>query len=230
MRATEQGLVVMIMASTPSETAVAAHGGTSRIFSCNPIAVGIPTLGRPILIDTSASMSALGPLFRAHREGVSLDGNYLINADGSTSADPASYVDSSAAILPAGGVEQGYKGFAWAIIIEALSAALTGYGRATEASSGDGEANAVFVQAIAPGFFGGIDAFKKQMTWLGDTCRASDVAGGRPPVRMPGDRALALRDEQLRVGLSVEPLILADLEAWGRRLGVEQPWASSSRL
>lgn len=224
MYATERDLVLVIMASTPSETAVAAHGGTSRIFSCNPIAVGIPTLDRPILIDTSASMSALGPLYQAHREGRPLDGSYLVKADGSTSTDPASYVHADAAILPAGGIEQGYKGFAWAIIIEALSAALTGYGRATEASASDGEANAVFVQAIAPNLFCGIEAFKEQMTWLGDACRASDVADGCPLVRMPGDRALALRDEQLRHGLEIAPSVIADLEAWGGRLGIEPPW------
>lgn len=221
MQATDQGMLVMIMTSTPASSTVSAHGGTSRIFSCNPLAVGIPSLDRPILIDTSASMSAMGPLSRSFREGRRLNGEYIVLPDGTTSADPASYYEGGGAIMPAGGIDQGYKGFALTIVIEALSAALAGYGRATPASADDGEANVVFVQAIDPAFFGGTEKFRKETSWLGDICRASSVAPGTAPVRMPGDRALALREEQMREGVALVPSVLADLRDWGHRMGID---------
>ncbi|MEX0407588.1 Ldh family oxidoreductase [Aquibium sp. LZ166] len=221
MKATAKGQLVIIMASTPSESTVAPHGGTSRVFSCNPLAAGIPTAGDPILIDTSASMSAMGPLYRAHEAGRQMDVAGIVLPDGTASADPASYFDEDGAILPAGGLEQGYKGYALAILIEALSAALTGYGRATPASAKDGEANSVFVQVIDPAHFGGAEGFGRQMSWLGGACRASSVANGKDAVRMPGDRALAVRQQQIREGVSVAPAILAELRRWGALLGVE---------
>lgn len=221
MQATAKGQLIIIMASTPSESTVAAHGGTSRIFSCNPLAAGIPTGAQPILIDTSASMSAMGPLYRAHEAGTPMAVAGIVLPDGTASADPAGYFDEDGAILPAGGLEQGYKGYALAILIEALSAALTGYGRATPASAKDGEANSVFVQVIDPAHFGGAEAFGRQMSWLGEACRASNVAAGESAVRMPGDRALAVREQQLREGVSVAPAILAELRRWGALLDVE---------
>ncbi len=220
MQATDAGKFILIMASTPASNRVAAHGGTSRIFSCNPLAVGIPAPGRPILIDTSASMSAMGPLFRARSERKRLAGEYIVLPDGTTTDDPDRFFEEDGAILPAGGPDQGYKGFALAILIETLTAALSGYGRALPDSAGDNEANSAFVQVIDPEFFGGSTAFLGETGWLAQACRSSRVAPGAAPVRMPGDRALALREEQMREGVLLEEPILAALREWGTRMGL----------
>jgi L-lactate dehydrogenase len=219
--AIELGMMLIISASTPSEAAVCAHGGTDRVFSCNPLTIGIPTDGTPILIDTSASMSALGPLFRAHRSGDMLSSHCIVTPDGTVSNDPAAYVLGDGAILPAGGMEQGYKGFALCLLTEALSAALSGYGRADLAN--DGEANSVYVQAIDPDAFAGRAGFCKQMGWLADACRRSGVAPGEPAVRVPGDRALALKRDQLANGVALHASVAAAVEEWAKQFQIAMP-------
>ena len=46
---------------------------------------------------------------------------------------------------------------------------------------------------------------------------------GDPPVRLPGERALALKREQLERGVALYPSILPALEPWAEKLGVEVP-------
>jgi LDH2 family malate/lactate/ureidoglycolate dehydrogenase len=222
-QATEQGMMLILSASTPSETAVCAHGGLDRIFSCNPLTIGIPTSGTPILIDTSASMSALGPLFRAHRSGDMLPTDCIITSEGSVSRDPAEFVLQDGAILPTGGFDQGYKGFGLCLFIEALSAALTGYGRADLPN--DGESNSVFVQVIDPAAFAGREAFFKQVDWLAGACRQSRVLRGAPLVRVPGDRALAMKRDQIANGIALHLSIIEVLHTWTERFGVPMPEA-----
>ncbi|WP_119462871.1 Ldh family oxidoreductase [Rhodospirillaceae bacterium SYSU D60014] len=220
--ATDRDKMILIVASTPAESVVSAHGGLTPIFSCNPLAVGIPTEGAPILIDTSLSMSALGPLYRAQREGRRLPTRCIRTADGRLTDDPAEFVDRpGASILPAGGDAQGYKGFALLLMSEALTAALSGYGR-TDVTQGD-EANAVYVQVIDPDKFTGRRAFLHEMAGLAAACQRSDALPNAGPVRLPGERALASRKEQLTHGLRLHPLVVEDLKPWVARFGMTFP-------
>lgn len=220
-RATKRGIMVMITASTPTEAVVVPHGGLSRVFSCNPIAAGIPTDADPILIDTTAAMSAQGPLNRAHRLGRTLPLPLIVSQDGQITDDPAEFVERGGGILPLGGPEQGYKGFGLALLTEALSGALGGFGRASQ--TGDSEANGVFVQAIDPDHFAGRSTFEHEMGRLAEQCRASAVAPGCDPVRIPGDRALALKRDQLANGVGLIDPIVADIQPWANRLDCAFP-------
>ena len=220
-RATRRRMMVTITASTPTETAVVPHGGVSRIFSCNPVATGIPTNADPILIDTTAAMSALGPLFRANRLGRKLPLPMIVSSDGRLSDDPSEFVDKGGGILPVGGLEQGYKGFGMVLLTEAISGALGGFGRSGQ--SGDSEANGVFVQAIDPAHFAGRETFEREMGSLADRCRASAVAPGHDAVRVPGDRALARKRDQLRDGVELIGPIVDDIAPWAARLGCHFP-------
>ena len=215
-RATSRGIMVMITVSTPTEAAVVPHGGLSRIFSCNPIAAGIPTDREPMLIDTTAAMSAQGPLNRSYRLGQKLAVPMVISKDGTVTDDPAEFVERDGGILPIGGIEQGYKGFSLALITEALSGALGGFGRASQ--TGDSEANGVFVQAIDPEHFAGRSVFEHEMGRLAEQCRASAVAPGHEPVRIPGDRSLARKRDQLENGVGLVHTIVDDIRPWATRL------------
>lgn len=215
-RATRRGIMVMISASTPTEAVVVPHGGLSRVFSCNPLAAGIPTDRDPILIDTTAAMSAQGPLNRSYRLGQKLPLPLIVSQDGRISDDPAEFVERGGGILPIGGIEQGHKGFSLALLTEALSGALGGFGRASQ--TGDSEANGVFVQAIDPALFAGRKAFEHEMGRLADQCRASAVSAGQEPVRIPGDRSLARKRDQLENGVGLVDPIIEDIRPWATRL------------
>lgn len=220
-RATRRGIMVTIAASTPTEAVVVPHGGLSRVFSCNPIAAGIPTDRDPILIDTTAAMSALGPLNRSYRFGQTLPAPLIVAQDGRVTDDPAEFVERGGGILPIGGTEQGYKGFSLALLTEALSGALGGFGRGSQ--TGDSEANGVFVQAIDPEHFAGRANFEQEMGRLAEQCRASAVAPGHDPVRIPGDRSLARKRDQLENGVGLIETIVGDIRPWAVRLDCPFP-------
>src|SRR5690606_42155810 len=101
-----------------------------------------------------------------------------------------------ATILPSGGAEFGHKGYGLGIVVEALSLALSGGGRAL---APDAFGQGVFLQVIDPRHLGGgLDYFLRETSELAARCRASRVPEGRPPVRLPGERPL--RSEERRGG------------------------------
>lgn len=220
-RATREGLVMLLMVSDPGNAAVAPFGGIERRLTANPIACGIPTGGDPILIDVSTSTVAQGRVWRAVADGERLGGDWVIDARGQATDDPR-VVDAEplGAILPLGGTELGYKGFALALMVEALTAALAGYGRARAPAVED---CAVFLQVIDPAAFGGRECFLSETSFLSHVCRRTAVAERASPVRLPGERALALRHEQLVEGVALHPSIMPSLDPWAQRLGVPLP-------
>ena len=220
------GLVILLTCSDPSGAGVAPHGGTSSTLTPNPLAVGFPTSGDPVLIDVSMSTTTNAMIGRVREEGRELPGRWLIDADGRPTSDPAVLQGERAgAMLPLGGLDLGHKGFALALMVEALTSALGGFGRAD--APGEWGAS-VFLQVIDPAAFGGGEAFLRETTALAARCRSSAVPPGSPPVRLPGERALALRRRQLREGVALHPTIVPALAAWAARLDVPLPAGAAS--
>jgi L-lactate dehydrogenase len=222
-RATDRGYAMLLLCSDPSVASVAPFGGTAGRYTPNPLAFGYPTGGPPVLIDISASTTTNGLVARLNRagRGERLPGAWLVDNRGNATDDPAAFAaDPPGAILPLGGMDLGHKGFGLGLVVEALTSALAGYGRA------DGERRwgaSVFVQLIDPAAFGGREAFVRETGWLAEACRTAPVKPGAPPVRMPGERALKLRDQQLADGVALHPEILPSLEPWAKRFGVALP-------
>ncbi len=220
-RATERGYVITIMKSDPARMTTVPFGGIEPRLSTNPMAFGIPTDGDPILVDISASTTAIGSVRRHQLEGTQLPGPWLLDSDGVPSDQPAAlFSDPPGSLLPLGGIDLGYKGYGLALVIEALTAALSGFGRA-DAPSGQG--SPVFLQLIDPDAFGGGAAFARETGWLARSCREARVRPGDPPVRLPGERGLALKREQLDQGVALYPSILPALERWAKKFDVSCP-------
>ena len=224
-RATDRGLVLVIMCSDPSVVSVAPFGSSRRLYTPNPIAAGWPTAGDPVILDVSMSTTSNGLVARRHNHGGKLDGDWLIDSHGRATADPAvMYADPPGALQPLGGTDLGYKGFALGLLVETLTAALGGHGRA------DGVKHwgaSVFLQLIDPEAFGGRDRFLRETSWLAEACRTAPTPPGQPPVRLPGQRGLALRAQQLRDGVALHPDILPALKPWAEKLGVALPAAKA---
>lgn len=220
-RATAKNLMMILMASDPREDSVAPHGGLAPCYSPNPIAVGIPTDGAPILVDVSLSTTANGVVNRARAEGKKLPGPWLKDAQGRPSDDPnVRFTEPPGALYPLGGADLGYKGFGLGLMVEALTAALGGHGRADHPTEWGAS---VFLQLIDPARFGGSEAFRRETGFLAEACRSSPVAAGDPPVQMPGDGALRRRAEQLAAGVRLYPRIMDMLTRLATELGVSPP-------
>lgn len=220
---TDEGLVILLTCNDPSGAGVAPQGGVASLITPNPMAAGFPTEDDPILYDISMSATTNALTKRTFDEGGRLPGKWLVDADGATTDDPSVlFGDRPGAILPLGGLDLGHKGFALALLVEALTSGLSGYGRA----DGPREWGAsVFLQIIDPDRFAGRAAFRREMSFLAQACRASAVPPGAPPVRMPGDAALARRASQLAEGVTLYPTILPALMPWAERTGVPLPVA-----
>jgi L-lactate dehydrogenase len=219
--ATERGYLILLMTSDPSVRSVTPYGGVAGCFTPNPIAVGIPTDGDPILMDICASTTTNAMATKLARTGRTLPGAWMIDGDGRPTDDPkVMFGDPPGAILPLGGIELGHKGFALALMVEALTSALGGYGRADGVSRWGAS---VFLQLIDPDGFGGRAAFVRETGWLAQVCRNARVPTGAPPVRLPGERGLRLRRRQLDSGLQLHPEIMESLMPWSKKLGVDSP-------
>ena len=224
-RATDNGMVAIIESSDPTVSAVVPHGGLTPFITPNPIAAGLPTSGDPILVDVSTSITSMGYAQQQMRAGKELPGQWLIDAEGNPTSDPrALSYEPKGALLPLGGIDAGHKGFALALLIEALTAGLAGYGRA-DAPAGWGAT--VFVQAFDPEAFGGLAEFKRQMDFIADTAHKSKPRPGSDPVRLPGERGMQRYREQIDRGVALYPTILPALELWAKKYGVALPTAPS---
>lgn len=219
--ATQKRYMIKLLSSDPSVTAVAPYGSYEATFTPNPLAVGIPTGGDPILIDISASATTLGLTDRMKDGGKKLPGPWLVDNQGRASDDPAVLAaDPPGALAPLGGADRGHKGFGLAVMIEALTSGLGGFGRADGA---DNWGAAVHLQVIDPNAFGGADEFIRQTGWLAEACRNAAVPDGAPAVRMPGDGALSRKRAALAGGVELYPTIMPALTAWAEKLGVNLP-------
>lgn len=215
------GLVILLTCSDPSGAGVAPHGAVASAITPNPLAAGFPTGDGPVLIDVSMSTTTNAMTKRVADEGGRLAGPWLVDGEGRASDDPRALAgDRPGAILPLGGLDLGHKGFALALLVEALTAGLAGHGRA-EAPKSWGAS--VFLQLLDPAAFGGGAEFVREMEATARACRTARVAPGRPPVRLPGDGALARKAAQTRDGVALHPSALESLRPWAERAGVALP-------
>jgi LDH2 family malate/lactate/ureidoglycolate dehydrogenase len=223
---TDAGLIILLMCSDPSCAGVTPHGGVGSRLTPNPIAAGFPTGGDPILIDVSTSTTTNAMNKRRAARHDRLGGRWLVDADGRASDDPRVLSgDRPGATLPLGGLDLGHKGFALALIVEALTSGLSGHGRSEVPTPWTAS---VFLQMIDPEAFGGREAFVREMQFLADLCRTTPVAPGNPPVRLPGERALACRKRQLREGIALVDTVMPGLAPWTKRFGMTLPEPISS--
>ncbi len=220
-RATDRGYACLLTCSDPAVASVAPHGATTGVYTPNPIAAGWPTSAGPVWIDISASTTTNGMLGRLNRLGGKLPGKWLISEAGEATDDPSVMAAGRrGAILPLGGMDLGYKGFALGLIVEAFTSGLGGFGRADHDTRWGAS---VFVLMLDPDAFGGRAAFERETGWLAEACRKAPPRPGSEGARMPGEPARALREEQLRLGVALHPEILPALKPWAEKLGVPLP-------
>ncbi len=222
-RATDRGLMIIIASSDPAGANVAPVGGRKAVFTPDPIAVGIPTDGEPILIDMSASITTNGLSNRLHREGKRFPGVWALDAEGRPTDDPGVlFAKPPGTLLPTGGTDHGHKGYGLALMIEALTQGLSGFGRA-EAPTSWGAS--VFVQVIDPAAFGGAAAFCRETGWTAAACRNNPPVPGVDAVRLPGQRGLENKRRMMAGGVALYPGILEALAPHATAFGVTPPQA-----
>jgi LDH2 family malate/lactate/ureidoglycolate dehydrogenase len=220
-RATQRGQMTIIACSDPAVATVAPYGGLDAVFTPDPIAIGIPTGGDPILIDMSASITTNGMANRLKAAGRRFRGAWAQDADGNPTDDPnVIWGDRPGTLLPTGGKDHGHKGYNLALLVEALSQGLSGDGRSSKPTHWGGS---IFIQVFEPEAFAGLTAFNRETSQLVALCHASRAAPGVAAVRLPGEQALARKRAALQDGVALFDGIIERLTPWAEKLGVALP-------
>jgi len=220
-RVTDQGMMALVFTSDPAVAGVAPFGGLKPIYTPDPIGIGIPTEGDPVLIDISMSITTIGLVTRLNKQGAKLPHAWVQDNKGNATDDPGViFTDPPGSILPLGGQDHGHKGFSLGLYVEAMTSALGGYGRASEPEHWGGS---VSLQVYNPALFGGLDEFKRETSWLVDACKANPVPEGAEPVRIPGARGLKLREAYLADGVVFHAGIIDALKPWAEKCGIDMP-------
>ncbi|MDW7554529.1 Ldh family oxidoreductase (plasmid) [Azospirillum brasilense] len=218
---TSAGMVCIIQSSDPAVRAVAPHGGSRPVLTPNPIAVGIPTDGDPILIDVSMSIATVGMARRLIASGEKAPFPWLVDGKGEATDDPNVLDDDpQGSLMLLGGLESGHKGFALALMVEALTSGLGGHGRADRPENWGAS---VFVQVLDPDAFGGREAFIRETSFTVGECVAGPSRQDANPVRMPGSAGLRRKRTAIANGLVLASGIVDALTPWADRLGVPMP-------
>ena len=222
-KATDRGLIVQISVSNPAARRVAPYGGTQPVLTPNPLAMGFPTSGDPILVDVSSSITTTTMTQLLAKKGERYPEAWGLTADGQPTDDPREITERGGTMMPLGGALKGHKGYGLGLIVDLLGQGLSGKGRANTEAPGP-LAQSAFIQVMDPDFFAGLGAFCEQSDWLAEACRSNPPAPwNKGAVRVPGDKASQLRREALAQGVPVADNDLARMAKHAERLGVALP-------
>jgi len=220
-RATDRGLMMILAWSDANSASVAPFGGLDPVFTPNPISIGIPKSGEPIVTDISTSATTNGLTRRLHDEGGRLPAPWVIDGHGQPTDDPSVlFEEPKGTILPLGGLDSGHKGYGLSLTVEALTGGLAGFGRADPKQ---GWGATVFLQVLDPQAFGGQADFVRQIDEVARQCHASRPARTGRPVRLPGEQGFARAQRQRAEGVSLHGGIVEALQPWAEKLRVPVP-------
>ena len=233
LEALERDLIGWAM--TNSTKLVAPLWGAERMLGTNPIAIAFPGLEEPpIVIDLATCAAAYGKIEIALRAGERIPEGWAIDREGRVTTDPKRMIDGGA-ILPLGSDRErgGHKGYALAIMVDVLSAVLSGanWGPFTPPFALRQEVPARSVGKGIGHFFGAlrIDAFldplefKRQIDDLVRTFRATKPAPGTSGPLVPGDPEREAERVRSVEGIPLVGPVVAELEDVSRRTGIPFP-------
>ncbi len=222
--AAHEGLIGLAMANdTPTMTVPGARGA---VLGNNPFAFAIPTDdSHPILLDIALSTVAGGKVFAAATRGESIPNHWLVDADGLPTTDPRLFPQDGALTPMAG-----HKGYGLALLVETLSAILTGASMMSHVLSwsfsdasrpaGHGAAFvAIDVNAIMPA-----EIFKQRVRQTIQEIRTAPKAKSAERIYLPGEMEWERREKALVEGIDLPDDVVTSLRALADELEIERDW------
>lgn len=201
-RLARKGLVAMLFANTPQ--AIPPAGGNAALFGTNPIAFACPG-ATPLVIDLSLSKVARGKIMAAKQKGQPIPEGWALDAEGRPTTDAAAALAGS--MLPIGDA----KGAALALMVEVLSAGVTGANFGHEAASfldtaGDPPGTGQLLLALSPEALGG-PGFADRLA------RLTGAILAQPGTRLPGAGKAARRAKAAAEGFEIDDAVIRSIEA-----------------
>jgi LDH2 family malate/lactate/ureidoglycolate dehydrogenase len=192
-----------------------AFGSSQPLLGNNPLAIAVPRIPHPVILDIAMSQAAYGKIGTYRREGKKTPPGWGLDASGTPTDDPAAIL-TARKLLPMGD----HKGAGLALMIELLTGALAGgllsqEIAAVDASGHDADTSKLFL-ALDVAAFGPRDQFAERVNAMLAHLRMAEPTAG---IKYPGERGWATRTRYLAEGIPVHAEIVAQL----RSIGVELP-------
>jgi LDH2 family malate/lactate/ureidoglycolate dehydrogenase len=213
-----EGMIGIVMTNAPSN--MPPHGGRTKFFGTNPLAVGIPCgAERPVVLDMSTSVVARGKIVMLHKVGQPVPPGWAIDAQGNPTEDAAAAL--AGAVLPMAG----HKGSGLALVIDVLCGVLAGAAFGPHIidlyDEGDQPQNvghfflALDVQAFLP-----LAQFQKQMDQLVREVRTQPRQPGVERIYVPGEWEYELAARSQRKGVPLPAAGVHELDELARSLAI----------
>jgi 3-dehydro-L-gulonate 2-dehydrogenase len=207
-QAAEQGLFAICWTNTLAN--MPAWGATSPTLGNNPLIIAIPRPPGHVVLDMAMSQFSYGMLDAYSKRGQPLPVDGGFDTAGNLTKDAAA-IEASQRALPVGY----WKGSGLALVMDMFAAMLSG-GLATHEIPRD-----PFRESGLSQIFLAIDpssiADPQELTAIAEgvlnSLREATPVDPSKPVRYPGEQTLLLREENLRLGVPVDPEIWQQINA-----------------
>jgi 3-dehydro-L-gulonate 2-dehydrogenase len=185
-------------------------GGVERAIGNNPLVIAVPRASGPVVLDMAMSQFSYGALesYRKRGELLPVDGGF--DTEGNLTRDPAA-IEKSWRPLPIGY----WKGSGLSVLLD-MVAAMMALGRASHQIADDAERETGISQmflALNPAAFGPASEAEQIADGVVASLHNTRPAAPNRKVRYPGEQTLRIREENLRLGLPVEPAVWAKILA-----------------
>jgi 3-dehydro-L-gulonate 2-dehydrogenase len=206
-QAAEQGLFALCWTNTLAN--LPAWGATSPTLGNNPLVLAIPHAPSHIVLDMAMSQFSYGTLAAYSKRGVPLPVDGGFDLAGNLTRDAAA-IEASQRALAIGY----WKGSGLSLVLDMLAAMLSG-GLATHQINREPTRETGLSQiflAIDPGNLAPAAELRRIADGILQSLRDATPADPATPVRYPGEQTLRLREENLRLGVPVDPILWQALQ------------------
>ncbi|HZB32986.1 MAG TPA: Ldh family oxidoreductase [Streptosporangiaceae bacterium] len=205
----EAGQITLAFSNGPA--VMPAWGGARPLLSTSPLAAGIPTRPRPVIVDMATSAVARGKIAAHARDGTPLPPGWALDADGRPTTDARAALHGL--LAPLGGA----KGFALALLVEALAGGLAGPNLSAAVPDMFADTDAGHPQRVGHLLIAiDVARFEAAGDRLDRLASSVEAGGGR----LPGARRRLPSELHPDQPLDTADSTLAELGGWADRLGV----------
>ena len=212
--AAARGVVALITSSARTVLMVPTRG-TLPLLGSNPIAFAAPARrNKPFVLDMATTTVAANKVKVYELNGKPVPEGWVVDERGAPVTDAAAAMGvifrrPGGGLTPLGGAEAtgGHKGYGLAIMVQILSATLTGAAfapiRGRVRQAGDPDDIGHFFLALDPRAFRPEGGFEDDLDAMVEALRAAPPADPGRPVLVPGDPEEAERERRLREGIPI---------------------------
>jgi LDH2 family malate/lactate/ureidoglycolate dehydrogenase len=224
----ERGLVGLVAANTAP--VVGAPGSRVPVIGTQPISLCAPAPDEhgPVMLDMALSVVAANAILQAHERGESIPEGWLNGSDGRPTTDPGALLEGGALVPIAG-----YKGYGLGIVVEILSAVLSGagmgYQQTARFQAGEPPDVGYWISAFDIEAFMPLDEFKARLAGLRGHVRSAPTVDGASPLILPGEPEWRHEVEAREHGLELEADLWLALNDVAAQYDLLEPLLSSVR-